>query len=1366
MMGQSDGEQALKFGFNQGGDLQIEGYYLPRNGRSFTSDEINTAYLLASDECDELRTDTEASQLLQDFTLQTQGREEKDAVQVFTFDGHLPKLMGLSDRASPDFERNKQKLRGIHELDQDKPCNKCKKNGLKDSQRRPTKLTKVNQPVEQSFAGKKYKPVALKTKPVYGDLPEKYRVKREIIGDPLKDIPMLPTNPDDFEPTGRYTEEWKEIIDKIHDKDFLWDEEQKLMHHFMMLQNEAFAWDDSERGSFKHEFFPPVEIPTVEHGVWIEKSIPIPRGQLDEFCKVIKKKIDAGVYEPSNSSYRTKFFGVIKKDGKSIRLVHSLEPLNAVTIAHSGIPPATDELASHFSGRACGAVLDLYSGYDHRDLAESSRDFTTFQTPFGALRLVKLPQGWTNSVPIFHDDVTYILRDEIPHVTIPYIDDVPVRGPGSKYILPNGKYETIPKNKGIRRFVWEHFENLNRIVQRLKYSGATASGLKAILCKAEFQVVGHLVSYEGRKPSTERVGVIQRWGPCENTSEVRQFLGSVTYMKMFIEGYTIMARPLTRLLKDDVEFEWGEEQQASMDAIKHALATCDALRPINYEWGSDVILAVDTSWMAVGIIVYQVDPDNPKKRYVIKYDSIPLNEREARFSQPKRELYGLKRALQKLQYWLLGCRKLVVETDAMYIKGMLSNPGMGPNATVNRWIEEIIMFHFTLKHVQGLTFAADGLSRRRRQPGDDIEPSPEDGFDDNQPPENHTDWDYDIPQPLDFDKFKDSIDTRGGYSQRIINHTGEPAVPIASSVHSFQQECIEIHKETRQEEAMIREVYRKEKLEIPTYVMSQVRKEEPLLPDEAFKFDPSKKESYPEGHRTSSGIWQDKRLGLVKQWLLDPMKRPGDMSDKQYKNFIRYATQFFVDKKGRLYRKGPDAAHKLVISKEHRMYMLRASHDSLGHRGIFATKHLIGLRFWWPEFERDVAWYVRTCHLCQIRQKELLRIPPVPTMTPSLFQKVHVDVMIMGVPSNNHKLVIAARDSLSRWLEAKALQSDNAEAIGRFLLENIICRWGCPKWIVSDNAGQFLAALDWLRSKYGITGIRISPYNSQANGPVERGHWDLRQSIFKATGGDARKWFWFLAQVLWADRITTRRGLGCSPYFAVTGAHPTIPLDIVEATWLVEYPDHIISTAELVGLRAKALAKHIQHVDEMRQRVSAEKIAAVRRYEKVHEHTIKNYDFKPGELVLIRHTKIEKSLNTKMEQRYLGPMVVVRRTRGGSYLVCELNGAMYPGKVAQFRVVPYEARKSIKLSKKIEDLIDMPKSEIDALASRKIERDIYTGKDLQFDRVRLNPNWDNSSDEESSDEYNSEIDEYEAELEDDHADYDEDNPRRSKRGKT
>ncbi|KAF8873424.1 hypothetical protein BD779DRAFT_1451892, partial [Infundibulicybe gibba] len=140
--------------------------------------------------------------------------------------------------------------------------------------------------------------------------------------------------------------------------------------------------------------------------------------------------------------------------------------------------------------------------------------------------------GWTNSVPIFHDDVTYILHAEIPHITIPYIDDVPVKGLATTYPLPDGSAETIPENPGIQRFVWEHFQNLNCVVQRMKYSGGTFSGHKLTLCVEEITVVRHRCmplskACHDRQPDPSRVSMIVNWGPCTDLSEVRAFLGTM-----------------------------------------------------------------------------------------------------------------------------------------------------------------------------------------------------------------------------------------------------------------------------------------------------------------------------------------------------------------------------------------------------------------------------------------------------------------------------------------------------------------------------------------------------------------------------------------------------------------------------------------------------------------------------------------------------------------------------------------------------------------------------------------------------------------------------------------------------------------------
>src|SRR5271154_2688597 len=474
----------------------------------------------------------------------------------------------------------------------------------------------------------KYKPVALKTRPVIGELPGGFRIRRTIVGDPLLDMPKLSTTPSEFEPTGRYTQEQKEKIDERHKDDFLLEEERKLMHHFMMLQNGSFAWEDQERGRFREDFFPPIDIPVVPHKPWVLKNIPIPPGLYPEICKIIKTKLDAGVYEHSNSSYRSRWFCVIKKDGKSLRLVHSLEPLNEVTIAHSGVPPATELLAAQFAGRSCGGMFDLYVGYDERTLAESSRDLTTFQSPFGALRLVTLPMGWTNSVPIFHDDVTFILQPEIPDVTVPFIDDVPIKGPKSRYMLEDGSYETISENPGIRRFVWEHFQNLNRVVQRMKYCGGTFSGHKTTLCAEEITVVGHRCTIDGRKPETDRVGVIERWPPCKNLTDVRMFLGTVGVCRVFIKDFARIAGPLNNLLRLNVPFVWGEEQEAAMAELTQALKDAVPLGNIDYESGRTVVLAVDTSYKAVGYYIYQEGSDVKRDKVFVKFGSMYHLKRE------------------------------------------------------------------------------------------------------------------------------------------------------------------------------------------------------------------------------------------------------------------------------------------------------------------------------------------------------------------------------------------------------------------------------------------------------------------------------------------------------------------------------------------------------------------------------------------------------------------------------------------------------------------------------------------------------------------------------------------------------------------
>ncbi|KAI0323280.1 hypothetical protein GY45DRAFT_1213170, partial [Cubamyces sp. BRFM 1775] len=96
---------------------------------------------------------------------------------------------------------------------------------------------------------------------------------------------------------------------------------------------------------------------------------------------------------------------------------------------------------------------------------------------------------------------------------------------------------------------------------------------------------------------------------------------------------------------------------------------------------------------------------------------------------------------------------------------------------------------------------------------------------------------------------------------------------------------------------------------------------------------------------------------------------------------------------------------------------------------------------------------------------------------------------------------------------------------------------------------------------------------SKANGIVERSHFDTRQVLFKACGGNQQKWSQVAHYAFWAERVTVRRCMGCSPYFAVTGCHPVLPMDIAEATYLLPPLEGIMATEDLIARRAIELQK-------------------------------------------------------------------------------------------------------------------------------------------------------------------------------------------------
>ena len=203
-----------------------------------------------------------------------------------------------------------------------------------------------------------------------------------------------------------------------------------------------------------------------------------------------------------------------------------------------------------------------------------------------------------------------------------------------------------------------------------------------------------------------------------------------------------------------------------------------------------------------------------------------------------------------------------------------------------------------------------------------------------------------------------------------------------------------------------------------------------------------------------------------------------------------------------LYKRSWDNLHLRCVTEEEGQQIMEEIHGGEeGHHmnGQALVRKITKLGYFWLTMNEDCRKYVQKCHKCQIHAK-LWHQPPVslqPMSTPWPFATWGIDIIgrIMPKSSNGHEYILVAVDYFTKWVEAASYHVLNAKKVAQFIRSNIICRYGVPFEIITDNGSHFQKEVVDLMKKYKIQHHRSSPYRPQTNGAIEAANKTLKNIL-------------------------------------------------------------------------------------------------------------------------------------------------------------------------------------------------------------------------------------------------------------------------------
>ncbi|XP_043501575.1 uncharacterized protein LOC122523751 [Polistes fuscatus] len=283
------------------------------------------------------------------------------------------------------------------------------------------------------------------------------------------------------------------------------------------------------------------------------------------------------------------------------------------------IQPSLSEYASPVVLNAnIFSTLDLKNGFFHVPLEPESRKYTSFIVCDGQYEFLYVPFGLCNSPAVFQKFINAAFRELIgKKIVLTYMDDL---------IIPSKDRE---------------------------------SGIEYL---QEVEFLGHVIVNGRNRPSRGKTEAVMKFPQPSSVKQIQSFLGLTGFFRKFIANYSLIARPLTDLLKADVKFEFGEKQKEAVEQLKRALSNKPVLNI--YRVGAETELHTDASMYGYGAILLQRDENNDKF-HPIYYASGKTTSTEAKYTSYELEVLAIIKALRKFRIYLLGIPfKIVTDCQA------------------------------------------------------------------------------------------------------------------------------------------------------------------------------------------------------------------------------------------------------------------------------------------------------------------------------------------------------------------------------------------------------------------------------------------------------------------------------------------------------------------------------------------------------------------------------------------------------------------------------------------------------------------------------------------------------------------------------